>query len=179
MGMHGLASFNHFILFLRESPGKELRMHLRQLVMPCWGFFAFALLSGCGENSGTVRVMGTVKLDGQPVEGALVTFVPVQGAGRSASGRTDETGQFRLTTLREEDGAMPGEYKAIVVYDEPVELRVAATGQQKAFAATIKAQGARKKLKYVIPGKYGDPGQTPFRFTVPVKGPVDLDVKSK
>lgn len=56
--------------------------------------------SGCGSSSGPKipelgQVTGVVKLDGQPVKNALVTFVPENV--RPATARTDDQGRYELT----------------------------------------------------------------------------------
>jgi hypothetical protein len=75
------------------------------------------LVVGCGDaNLG--RVQGTVTLDGQPLEGAMVTFAPVEG-GRPAAGRTDASGRYQLVYSRDAGGAMIGEHLVtITTYDE-------------------------------------------------------------
>ena len=78
---------------------------------------ALALLAGCPQGAGdrpnTVRVSGTITLDGNAVEGATVTFQPTSG-GRAAAGRTDASGNYELTTVDPGDGVMPGSYKVTV-----------------------------------------------------------------
>lgn len=78
----------------------------------------FALLVGCkSEGSGlpkTYKATGTVTLNGKPVEGATVTFYPVDGTG-SSIGVTDSSGKYSLTTYRSNDGAVPGQYKVSIV----------------------------------------------------------------
>lgn len=77
------------------------------------------LLAGCGGGTGvkTYPVKGTVKLKGQPLANAVVTFYPVQG--RPAAGTTDEQGAFFLSTHQSQDGAPAGSYKVTV--SEPAE----------------------------------------------------------
>ena len=77
-------------------------------------------LVGCGGQR-PVKVSGTVKLHGQPIEGATVQFVPVKEGGRPATGMTKADGGFSLTTIEDQDGAMPGEYKVVITYNPPVE----------------------------------------------------------
>ena len=48
-----------------------------------------------------------VTLDGQPLAGAEVMFVPREG-GRPATGTSDEQGKFQLTTIVNNDGALLG-----------------------------------------------------------------------
>jgi hypothetical protein len=80
-------------------------------------------VSGCGGDSGDgpemVKVTGTVLLDGNPVEDALVCFSP-QGAGTAAFGESGENGKFTLRTAGLGDGAVPGKY-AVTVTRESVQ----------------------------------------------------------
>src|SRR5437762_8177513 len=73
---------------------------------------AAAVFAGAG-CSGNVGIKGKVTLDGQPVEGASVQFVPVDG-GRPAFGTTDASGVFTLSTIKQGDGTSKGEYKVTV-----------------------------------------------------------------
>ena len=73
---------------------------------------ASALLAAAGCNSDAPEVApveGTVTLDGQPIEGAMVRFSPVAG-GRPSAGRTDSDGWYELVYSREMNGALPGEH---------------------------------------------------------------------
>ena len=69
---------------------------------------------GCSGKDYAIKVEGVVTLDGNPLAGATVSFLPV-GVGRSASGRTDQDGKFMLSTYQTDDGALAGSYKVIVV----------------------------------------------------------------
>ncbi len=60
-----------------------------------WGAL-FLLATGCGGDSGLGTVTGRVTMDGEPLSGVLVTFVP-QGGGNASTGTTDANGQYRLT----------------------------------------------------------------------------------
>jgi hypothetical protein len=145
-------------------------------------FIALALLvsvpflSGCGAKP--VKVTGTVTLNGQPVEGATVQFVPVNDGGRPAVGTTGADGGFSLTTIENHDGAMPGEYKVVITYNPPVETAPAQNTEQGMKQATqAQSQAKRGKPKYVIPAAYTDPAKTPVRQSVPTDGPVKIDIK--
>jgi hypothetical protein len=133
---------------------------------------------GCGK--GTVRVRGTLTLDGTPVEGATVLFLPEdEKVGRQASAVTASDGTFHLTTFRGGDGALPGNYKVVVQYAAGVE-GPPARGLREAFTGMQKAQkGPRKPPRYVLPPAVSDPAQTPLRQKVPPDGPVTLNLKSK
>ena len=75
-----------------------------------------AAAAGCGGKYTPVPVSGVVTLDGKPVEGATVYFYAVgdEKEGRPAHGTTDKNGEFRLSTLGHEDGALPRNYKVVV-----------------------------------------------------------------
>jgi hypothetical protein len=146
-----------------------------------WGGAVVALVlvgAGCGGNS-PVSVRGTVTLDGQPVEGATVLFLP-EGGGRQATGQTGADGSFRLTTIDANDGAFPGNYKVVVQYTQGVEAPPAGNVRD-AMQGQEKARKAAKKVapKYVIPARYSDPGKTELRQAVPTDGPVTLALVSK
>ena len=81
-----------------------------------------SILTGCGGQAGidgTVRVTGTVTHQSGPVPGATVIFAPA-GATRAASGLTDASGSFELTTLRPGDGVLPGKYQVAISKTETV-----------------------------------------------------------
>ncbi len=80
----------------------------------------FAILSvvvplfiGCGPSNpyNTVKIDGTVLVDGQPMQDVNVTFNP-DGSGSTAYGATDSKGKFTLTIPGAPDGsgAEPGTY---------------------------------------------------------------------
>jgi len=63
-------------------------------------------LFGC-TKSDTVPVTGLITLNGQPAENTEVMFNP-QGPGRMATGHTDASGRFKLSTATPDDGAGAG-----------------------------------------------------------------------
>jgi hypothetical protein len=84
--------------------------------------------TGCGPRRATpVQVTGQVTLDGKPVDAAAVTLMP-DGGGRPASGTTDGSGAFKLSTVTAGDGALPGDYTAVVTkYDSKAGAAAPAT----------------------------------------------------
>jgi hypothetical protein len=154
-------------------------------------FFFVAILTtvGCGKGSVT-KVEGVVTLDGKPLPGATVSFVPV-GEGKPAFGRTDNDGSFRLTTFRTDDGALPGEYQVTVVVEEANEKMVGKDPQtftdeekREMRMGTMTPAGKKKvaenKKKQVspVPAIYSDVKQTPLRETVPPKGKIELALRT-
>jgi hypothetical protein len=55
------------------------------------------------------KVTGTITLNGRPLAGVTVTFVPDKGP--VAAGVTDKVGRFAMTTYEENDGAALGRYR--------------------------------------------------------------------
>src|SRR5947209_14577793 len=78
------------------------------------------VLAGCSNSSRlpTYPVTGTVTMQGQPVAGAAITFVPTGKEGEAASAITDAAGKYALTTWRAGDGARPGQYRVKVSKQE-------------------------------------------------------------
>jgi hypothetical protein len=150
-----------------------------------------ALVSaGCGKP-GPVKVRGTVTLDGNPLPGATVTFVPRHG-GRPASAVTLADGTFKLTTFNTGDGALPGEYKVTVRFEKGANLlggkrdpKQLDTQESTAFFSRhspegkAKAAAARKKApRSAVPAIYGDKDRTPLQYVVPTDGPLQLELVS-
>jgi hypothetical protein len=91
---------------------------------------------GCGGNGKpkAYPVTGTVTLNGQPIEGASVSFFTQDELMRAArvpvpKGTTDASGQFHLTTYEKNDGAPAGSYKVAISWmqvtrpsDDPEEM---------------------------------------------------------
>jgi len=76
------------------------------------------VLCGCGSpDSKYTKVEGTITYNGEPVEGATVTFIATDSSGESAAGRTDESGKYTVTSSQAVHGGagvLPGEYVVLV-----------------------------------------------------------------
>jgi hypothetical protein len=133
--------------------------------------------TGCG---GIAEVKGRVTLDGKPVSGATVLFVPEPGnSARPASGLTDSEGNFRLTTYRLNDGVIPGAYKIVVTKSEGLSTPPDPDHANKKRALDYKRRiEARDRQKSVIPAIYRDAETTTLRCTVPVSGTVNVELSS-
>jgi hypothetical protein len=68
-----------------------------------------ALAVGCGE--GVEPVQGRVTLDGRPLPGTTVAFLPDDPHGRPSFARTDAEGHYVLHAEQELAGAPPGRYR--------------------------------------------------------------------
>ena len=135
---------------------------------------ALSVLIGCGgeaELGGTTAVTGTVTHNGQPVEGATVTFSPT-GEGRAASGMTGADGRFTLTTLTAADGVMPGAYNVGI-------SKTAAQGamtaeESEAYLKQHNQPPPPPVVKDVLPVKYKNPMQSGLTATVSEGGENDF-----
>lgn len=74
-------------------------------------------LCGCGGGGADVpelgSVTGTVTVDGTPIEGATVEFIP-QAGGRPSTATTDAQGKYELQWSGENMGAAIGTHKVVI-----------------------------------------------------------------
>ena len=135
-------------------------------------------LLGCGgadQSQGlpaTVPVTGQVTLDGAPIEGAVVTFVPTgKTMGIECVGRTDDTGMYTPKQTRGGEGVPPGTYTVVI-------SRFLRDG--KPVTSTAPGAGAMGVLPESLPPKYSDPTVTKLTATVPDEGgTIDFALESK
>lgn len=126
---------------------------------------------GCGPSKpSTHTVTGTVTFQGDPVEGASVSFSPTEPDIRAAAGRTDSQGKYLLTTFEKDDGAMPGAYKVRVFkFDrepEPVVITDASDEADYPDDYDPAADDGTPPPQHVLPEKYNSHSLTPLSFTV-------------
>jgi hypothetical protein len=81
------------------------------------------LLAGCGGPA-LAPVKGRVTCNNKPVAEAAITFSPIpksegeREAGKPATGFTDADGYYVLSTYRNEDGALIGPHRVMVMLDD-------------------------------------------------------------
>lgn len=132
-------------------------------------------LAGCSRSDRPplAKVSGVVLLDGAPVEGAAVMFMPVAG-GRPAQGSTDAQGKFQLTTFDTHDGAIIGEHKVSVTKLETTGVVETADGLSGSVDAS-----AIKEIWHV-PQSYSNPENSGLTATVEKGMPeVKLELTTK
>lgn len=126
------------------------------------GFLIIAVFAGCGgvDRPPTAPVSGTVMVDGEPVEGAAVMFVPEKG-GRPATGTTDAQGHFTLRTFEEGDGAVLGKHQVAITLAK-------STGGPEALEGGVMGEitSGAVKTEWIVPRKYGDPKSSGLTKTV-------------
>lgn len=147
-------------------------------------------LYGCGASTEIPKVYtnlvvtsGTVTLNGKPLQGAAITFIPVgHDAVRRAYGKTDATGRYELMTpvrgrsIDESQGAIPGKYQVMIN-----KLRMP-DGSDVAEEVTD-ADAMEKGAVEALPAIYSNPEKT--RLTAEVSNvskqgkEIDFDLKAK
>lgn len=130
-----------------------------------------ALTLGCGgkptKREPVFAIKGTVTYKGQPVVAADVIFVCAEKK-RSAFGRTDEKGFYKLTTFVPNDGAVAGKHVVTVVKIEasaPAEKEpdLHDAGYDPGKVAAPPKSAAKKNQ---IPAKYSDINSSDLFVTV-------------
>src|SRR4051812_11018169 len=80
------------------------------------------LVSACGNRGPRLYpVKGSVRINGEPAKDVNVAFIPAslpEGGATplSPAAVTGEDGSFRLMSFKPGDGALPGDYRVIVIY---------------------------------------------------------------
>lgn len=156
------------------------------------------ILVGCGGGSdrpSLAPASGIVTLNGEPVEGASLTFIPVAG-GRPGSAITDAQGRYTIKTYQDAPGAITGEHKVAVIKisgpgayviqgDAPAEA--AATDEPgsgeddgsdglseiEVFDST---ETKEPELIYDVPQRYMNADESGLLITVPPEGSSELNL---
>ena len=126
------------------------------LVMPC-----FVGCGGASDRPELFKVTGSVTFKGAPVEGATVTF-SCPTASRSASGVTDASGKFSLTSFDTNDGAIAGEHAVTIIklasgnQSEVISEANAKEMMAKNMGTMTAGKTSESKPELVLPAKYAD-----------------------
>lgn len=81
----------------------------------------------------------------------MPVWVLLPESGRGASGFTDESGKFILSTFEKGDGAVPGKHGVVITPHIPAE-----SANDGSPAGMAKLAGAEKRFS----AKYGNPGKS-------------------
>jgi hypothetical protein len=175
------ASCFEFLELSCSSMNHPAKLAVSVLVVTSILVTAGIVLTGCSNSSRprTYPVTGTVTLQGKPLAGAAVTFVPT-GEGEAASAITDSDGKYALTTWRAGDGAQPGEYRVKVSKQEQTAVDPSKMVKNLSIEEEQKIYVENKKLpppaKSLIPSKYQDDQTSGLVHTVEKK-PTTFDIK--
>ena len=134
------------------------------------------LIPGCKPKGleGLVPAKGQVLYEEKPLGGAILTFSPKEGTGRTANATTNVKGFFTLGTLNSGDGIAPGEYHVSIskyVVQNPM------TNEE--INDYIMKHDVSPEIisKSVIPDKYADFQKSGLTATIPEKGIKNLEFK--
>ena len=136
------------------------------------GLLALALFSGCGGTSGPALYEVRGKLswdDGKPAPNVVVTFAPIEKGVPTSAARTNDAGDFVLTTTSGQLGAGLGKYKVILAASKPAAAQASPT---ETMAAAYKNPGARGP-------RVDDAGGIPAEYTSADKSPIEIEVTGK
>jgi hypothetical protein len=126
------------------------------------------MVTGCNRGGASdfdlYPAQGTVTYKNAPLAGATVVFVP--DSGPTASGMTDSSGVFKLSSGGR-PGAAVGKSKVTVTKGDPNAASKAA-GQMKPedMMKVQKGEVAAPETKSGVPAAYGSPSTTPLDATV-------------
>ena len=114
------------------------------------------VLLGCGRGEGLVPVRGKVTLGGGPwPKPGMIFFTALEPAAgfssRPGAGSFGTDGSFRVTTIKEGDGLVPGKYRVYVTCWEVAPSPIMGPG----------AEG-----KSYVPPKYRSPATSDLELTV-------------
>lgn len=133
------------LLKIFEPMARDIPMTKRFVFRPisilCCSLVTMTVL-GCGGIK-YVPVSGQVKLDGKPVSGCAVLFVPTAG-GPAASATTDADGRFQLAAANR-PGVPEGEYSVTLTKQNTNDVRDPATGNR------------HLQIEWLTPQKYSRP----------------------
>jgi len=141
---------------------------------------SLSILSGCGSDEDewtrkrpkVFKAGGTVREAGQPLSGAIVVFHSIAGevGGRAM---TDVKGNYRLTTFKDFDGAVEGEYRVTIEKADWVPVN---SGNLDAPDAADLGSGSGPVKKVQLSAeKYADPEKSGFTANITPKGPNRFD----
>jgi len=166
---------------LRSVPGFHWKTIL---ALAC----SLLLCPGCQKSTiKTVPIEVTVKYKGETVEGALVTFNPVEKGSpvRAASGMTNADGKVTPLTPPGLKGVVPGRYKVTIMKTPAIggsgssDSAPAPQSYEEALAASRKTNsgGMNVDAQHQLPQKYAAESTTDLEVTVEKKDSLTFDLE--
>jgi len=153
------------------------------------------ILSGCAgsDRPSMAPASGIVTLNGEPVDGASLTFIPTAG-GRPGSAITDAQGRYTIKTYEDAPGAIIGEHKVSVIKisgpgadvmqgDAPAEPPETGSGEDDGSDGLSEIEifdsGETKESEiiYDVPQKYMNADESGLLITVPPEGSSELHLQ--
>jgi len=165
-------------------------MFVRRSLILSVGFLTLAWVVGCSQGLGNfATVTGTVKFNGNPVDGAKVTFhgtTESEGKADIFVTTTDASGKYMIAGSGKNAGIPPGMYKVVIVKyntkDGGAKLPEGIDqGQLDAMISDSGGAGGKTGVINLLPKEYSSVGSTKLSVTVePGKNEgKDFDLKGK
>jgi hypothetical protein len=151
---------------------------------------SLVFLTGCSESNPkpagfpvTVPCVITMTQEGVPLEGAMVSLIPTDGAQDWLfSAITDASGNARIFTYGREAGAPKGKYKIIVTKTEtnPSRFTMPDESDTDAMARYHQNVGHERLNSYtLVESVYTDPNTTPLELEITGRTAETFDVGKK
>ncbi len=130
----------------------------------CLSLLLLLAASGCGPSGPDIAsVEGLVTLDGKPLPGAQVLFVPDKG--RPSVAKTNAEGKYRLEYVDGLEGAIPGKCRVEITTRQPAERN---------------AQGEMMPaVKEMVPVQYNRDTTLQFEVKADTANVANFDLESK
>lgn len=125
------------------------------------------IAGGCGQKSRPPlgKVHGRVTFNGKPLPIADVTFISANAA-RQSYGRTNQNGEFTLTTYEPDDGAILGPNRVTVVQNVPItEVTAASAPDPETYFRSLKESAHAARVSK-LPTRYADAKTSGLSVTV-------------
>ena len=161
---------------------RQLQKSTRPFVITLVVSICVLSCTGCGgSNEKVVRVSGKVTRNGSPVDGLVVSFVPVEQTETGVStGSTDESGNYSLTVVHTgQSGAVVGTHKIWVSrprepFVDPADKEEVAKLKKLKKKAAPTSPKPPAELADILK-KYGSLDNS--KLTVEVKGGAPIDIQ--
>ena len=141
---------------------------------------ALAPLLGCGRDSPADTVEGTLRLNGNPLDNCLITFLPEPGQGVKSprsTGVTNRQGAYRLRFDNQQEGAAVGRHR-VTVQDLSASSGVVRRDHGAVDAEVNENTPPPPFRRSRIPQSYMSSSDTPLRKEIrPGHQVLDLDIK--
>jgi hypothetical protein len=149
----GTEAIGNQIMRRKSLPGLLISMALVTLGM------------GCGRTNGPPlgTVTGTVTLNGEPVPGVNVIFIP-ENKGSPSYGGTDEDGVYRLMFNRNRAGAELGKHNVLIESPQPE-----TDDSGNPITSTVTVPIPQKYQQQGVLSAEVDPGRNEFDFELDTK----------
>ncbi|MFO0908471.1 MAG: carboxypeptidase-like regulatory domain-containing protein [Isosphaeraceae bacterium] len=117
-----------------------------------------------------IPVGGHVRLDGKPLEGAIVIFLPSFSEGTHSTGETNAKGEYSLSTIYG-PGSSVGDYRVAISLIISPDGKPVSQAQRSGNVVPPELLRGRE----IIPPRYSDLSKTEFHATILPSGPSNFD----